>query len=277
MRYLVGHANYGRVEPGTGQNPAGRRFNRTKQMLQGFAMQCFKVSLWIFWGLSVLTQPHLNCLTALLLCFDPSEVALWSCRGALPPPGSASEVGAMRAGSKTGEAQGCKKCSSRTERLGSSLPAITRWFISPTGLISFRPLDIAWIILDQGDTIATYCNAFFPHRADLHIRPVFQKHRQSVHCSNHCQQGQGQQDREPARSTVRARANYPAQKTATAARQTNAGGWSAQFERHKTNCVSKTFCGSPNRQDMQYPITRSHGIVQLYPTLKLLKTSHLHP
>jgi len=175
MRYLVGHANYGRVEPGTGQNPAGRRFNRTKQMLQGFAMQCFKVSLLIFWGLSVLTQPHLNCLTALLLCFDPSEVALWSCRGALPPPGSASEVGAMRAGSKTGEAQGCKKCSSRTERLGSSLPAITRWFISPTGLISFRPLDIAWIILDQGDTIATYCNAFFPHRADLHIRPVFPK------------------------------------------------------------------------------------------------------
>lgn len=134
-----------------------------------------KFSLCIFWGLSVLTQPQLNCLTALLLCFDPSELALCSCRGPLPPPGSASEVGAMRAGSKTGEAQGCKKCSSRTERLGSSLPAITRWFISPTGLISFRPLDIAWIILDQGDTIATYCNAFFPHRADLDMRPVFPK------------------------------------------------------------------------------------------------------
>ena len=114
-------------------------------------MQCFKVSLCIFWGLSVLTQPQLNCLTALLLCFDPPKLALCSCRGPLPPPGSASEVGAMRAGSKTGEAQGCKKCSSRTERLGSSLPAITRWFISPTGLISFRPPDIAWIILDQGE------------------------------------------------------------------------------------------------------------------------------
>lgn len=281
MRYLVGHANYGRVEPGTDQNPAGRRLNRTKQMLQGFAMQCFKVSLCIFWGLSVLTQPQLNCLTALLLCFDPSELGLCSCRGPLPPPDSAREVGAMRAGSKTGEAQGCKKCSSRTERLGSSLPAITRWFISPTGLISFRPPDIAWIILDQGEH---NCNilqrAFFPHRADLHIRPVFSKttsSRFTVQIT--VSKGKGNKTGNPpdlrpghGPTTQHKKRQPPRAKPmqGDGLPGLNAAKLTASARHFVDRQIDKT-CNiqSPGHMGLSSSLS--------LPTLKLLKTSHLHP
>ena len=80
-----------------------------------------------------------------LCCFVLIHKELAPCRGPFATQWRKRSWSGAMGGSKTGEAQGRSKCSSkRTERLGSSLPAITGWFLfKPVdglrGLMSFLP------------------------------------------------------------------------------------------------------------------------------------------